>query len=317
VIGITLPPNPLYDTLKTNLLEKIKNSKYERRPIPTWPAIFIPNYVRDNPTHYLSMGSYSVTDMTTQTKWLFQWPYTYGEIAREYLSYCADTAKITLRRQKVLEVGHAPIYFTGPSSGNYSYVDISACYFSLYKYLTLDSSFNGSEIAIGKAPFLDLTDFSKSKKVRNMTFGIMNKRRMTVFTKGGYDQTPSHSEFYRPDISAYVLQTTQAVAKDSIRNFTIHMWLTDAAILPSLQANEFISFLWQEWLLRSRIVAQGSSLLLATARYQVGEKMTRDYTKQTAQKGGKCHQLIPKIDVKSLKITRNWLVSRSKLVETT
>ena len=91
-----------------------------------------------NRTHYLSMGSYSVTDMTTQTKWLFQWPYTYGEIAREYLSYCADTAKITLRRQKILEVGHAPIYFTGPSSGNYSYVDISACYFSLYKYLTLD-----------------------------------------------------------------------------------------------------------------------------------------------------------------------------------
>jgi hypothetical protein len=215
----------------------------------------------------------------------------------------------------VIETGHAPVYFTGPSRGTYSYVDISACYFSLYKHLTLASSFASPEIAIGRAPYLHLEDFGKSKKVRNMTFGIMNKRKMTVFTKGAYDQIPSHSELFRPDISAYVLQTTQAVAKDAIDNFTIHMWLTDAAILPSTQATEFVNFLWEEWKLHARIVAQGSSHLLATACYQVGEKMTRDYTKQTAQKGGKCHQLMPKIDVKSLKITRNWLVSRSKLAE--
>jgi hypothetical protein len=315
VIGITLPPNKLYDTLKVNLFERLAKSKYQRQPIKTWPAIFVADYVRDNPMHTLSIGSFSVTDLTTRTKYLFQWPYTYGEIAREYLAYCANQANIKLRQQKTVEVGCAPVYFTGPRRGNYAYVDISACYFSLYKYLTLDANYTAPEISLGRAPFLDLDNFGQSKTIRNMAFGMMNKRRMTVFTKERYNETPSRSEYYRPDIAAYVLQTTQAVAQDSINNFPIHMWLTDAAILPSEQATEFIYFLWKEWHLQSRIVAQGSSHLLATARYKVGEKMTRDYTKQTAQKAGKCHLLMPKIDVKSLKETRNWLVLHSKLAE--
>ena len=100
VIGITLPPNKLYDTLKVNLFERLAKSKYQRQPIKTWPAIFVAYYVRDNPMHTLSIGSFSVTDLTTRTKYLFQWPYTYGEIAREYLAYCANQANIKPQNPK-------------------------------------------------------------------------------------------------------------------------------------------------------------------------------------------------------------------------
>lgn len=319
-IGISLPDNNLYNLLADRTIERLERGTYTRNRIPGKGSISVPVFThqyltryRDN---YVACGGFSISDITTQTKYLSQWPYTYGEIAREYLTYCEEQSGINLKPQRSFSMGHAPIYFTGPSKGLYAYVDITSCYFSLYKPLTLDCKFHGSSIAQGQIPFIRTAELNQNKAIRNTVFGIMAKRYMLVAQHKYLTPRDNHSTLFRPAIGAYVYQTTQAVAKESISNFDIHMWLTDAAILPYKEAEQFQQFLRTEWLLDSKIEAWGSSSILATAVYKVGEKMSKDFTRSVPQKRGKCNTLMQGIDIPSLKKSRQWLMSQYELDQT-
>lgn len=313
--GVSLPPVPLYDILTERVIDKVSRVEFRREQrtrVPGW----VNQYATEHNEHYIIAGTNSITDMTTKTKYLSQWPFTYGEIAREYMELCQDESGIRLQRQKLTQRAWAPVYFVGPSTGTYAYVDIRGAYYNLYRHLTLDSSYRQPEVALGSIPFISIKEFGLSKPIRNLFFGIMCKRKSDVFRNGNFDMVRSNFPSSRPDVTTYVFHTIQAIAQEAISLFKIHMWLTDAAILPASEADAFIRYLAEEWFLDSRIVAEGTSSLLATGCYQVGEKLSRNFTANVAHKGAACNLLMPKIDVQGLKEVRKWLLLASESVRT-
>ena len=309
LLGITLPPTPLWTELENRLQWQIANSEYERVPIDVEPLRFVTGQLKKT-NHHLVLGSFHVTDKTDKIKYLSQWPYTYGEIATEYIALCEETAGQFLRWEPVIENGKSVIYFTGPRRGNYAYVDITSCYFSLYSAATFDLRYNRqtSTVSLGRVPLIATSQLRLHKTIRNMIFGIMRKARgVEYLTDKGYTSTDAHSRYYKPDLTAYVLDTVQAIAQEAKQRFHLHMWLTDAAILPMSEAQDFQRFLREEWSLNSEIKYQGPSSLFSSNCFQVGQHVTEQLKGFTIQKGSPINTMEP-VNVPALKFYRRELV---------
>jgi hypothetical protein len=231
--------------------------------------------------HYVILGSYSFTDMTMRAKVVSQVPYTFGEVASQYVRHCMAQQKVNppkdfSRRHE----GHGPpIYFRGYMRGELSYVDIEACFFQLYRYLSLDGRYFQGSWSGGTFYLTDTDQFGVMKPVRNILFGLMAGGETTIHTKKHKIATRHVPTFTsHPAVGEYVWDTTKAVALDAMRKFpSIGVWLTDAAILPTRDVESFRDFLASEWALRG--VVKASSLdgeLYNVTSHKIGTKRTRD-----------------------------------------
>lgn len=282
-IGITLPSTPLYSLLAERILARRENSQYayqklegELHPIE-WMNLH-------KPEGFWYVGPDHLTDMRRKIKYLYQWPYTKGEIALEYLHLITDGKELRRPNGPDENIPAPPVYFTGPRYDHCAYVDISGCYFNLYRPLCLDLLYKSNHGNLetqawyvpGKTPFLYADELGLDKQVRNTVFGIMRKSGQTQYLDGVYKRTKGKTNFFRYCLVKLVMETLQAVANDCISMFPVHMWLTDAAILPYRHAQALMDYLNLEWGLQSRIVAQGQSRLLAFGRYDVGGKQSKN-----------------------------------------
>lgn len=268
--GIILPPTPLYETLAARLINRHKASDYQRVRIDKEPIDWIKV---NNPRNCsLIVGAKQITDSTNKVKYLYQWPFTFGELAAEYLDYCLEDSEPRISGGS--PGPKAPVAFRGPTKGNFAYVDIKACYFSLYSFLNLDTEFGPSYWSFGSTPFLSTTELGLSKRLRNTIFGMVRKAARTRYKNGVYTRTNERSQYYRPMISNYVLSTMQAIAQEAWSLFPIQQWLTDAAILPTVYAPELIEYLWDEWRLVAETQAHGPAYSFATGAYKIGQKVT-------------------------------------------
>ena len=269
--GIVLPPTNLYEVLGARLLNKFRNSEFERVRISEEPIEWIKT---NNPRNCsLIVGSKSITDTTNKIKYIYQWPFTYGEVAAEYLAYCIEDYELTVFGGS--PGPRAPVAFRGPTKGHFAYVDIRACYFSLYRDLSLDTEFSTrGYFNKGTIPFRDTVELKLCKTLRNTVFGLMRKSSRTRFKNGLYTRTSERSQFYRPMVPDYVLSTMQAIAQEAWSFFPIQQWLTDAAIINSVYAPELIEYLAEEWGLEAQVDAQGPSYSFALGAYKIGQKTT-------------------------------------------
>ncbi len=279
--GIVLPPTDFYQMLSANLVNRYKASDFERIRISMEPIDWIAQNKPRNCS--LIVGSKQITDTTNKVKYMYQWPFSYGELAVEYLNHCLIDSE-----QKPLGGSpgpKAPVAFRGPTKGNFAYVDIKACYFSLYRYVNLDLSYCDSYFDSGSIPFQDTSDLALCKPLRNTLFGILRKASRTRYKNGRYTRTNERSQYYRPMISNYVLSTMQAVAQESWRLFPVQQWLTDAAIIPSSYAPELIEYLAEEWRLDARVQARGPAYSFAAGVYKIGQKVTSNLLALSFQSG--------------------------------
>lgn len=300
-VGVTLPPTPLYGMLAERVLAKREQSQYAFRQLPgeQHPVEWMAEH---RPEGFWYVGPDHLTDMTNKIKYLYQWPYTKGEIALEYLHYISEGH--TLRRPNGPDdqIPAPPTFFTGPRYDHCAYVDIRSCYFNLYTPHTLDLLYKpGGFFLPGRIRFLNAEELALDKQVRNSVFGIMRKTGQTQYLNGTYKRTKGKTNFFRYCLVKLVLETLQAVARDCIDRFPVHMWLTDAAILPRQHAEDLIAYLRSEWLLESRIVAQGKSHLLAFGRYDVGGKRSKNIAGRPIALG---QSTLRDVDVPALKEIR-------------
>ena len=268
--GIVIPPTPLYELLAARLFNRFRESEYQRVRITEEPIEWIK---RMNPKHCsLIVGSKQITDTTNKVKYLYQWPFSFGELAAEYLDYCLEDSE--LKPLGGSPGPKAPVAFRGPTKGNFAYVDIKACYFTLYSVLSLDFEYSSSYVDLGTIPFKDTDQLALSKPLRNTVFGMSRKASRTRYKNGTYNRTKERSHYYRPMISNYVLSTMQAVAQEAWSLFPIQQWLTDAAVIPTSYAPELMEYLSEEWNLTSEIQAHGPAYSFAAGVYKIGPKTT-------------------------------------------
>lgn len=302
--GTVLPPTPLWE----EIAERIDTKDYIRISIPKTPYRYIDEDMHNWP-HRLIVGSHHITDKKDRTKYIAQWPYPHGELATEYFYLCIEKSGYKLGKVYGKCTGKEPIYFTGPSKGLYAYVDIASCYFSLYRVLTLDLYYDpiGFVVGQGNIPWYSPVEFGLHKPIRNMLFGIMRKTSSTIYVNGSYNEAQSHTPTFRPAITTYVLDTMQAIKQDSLRYFKIHIWLTDAAILPVHQAKAFQEYLVNEWLLNSRLKWSGPASLFCSNCWQVGERITEQLKRYTLYEGKPIDTGHP-VNIPKLKAARKWLM---------
>lgn len=279
-VGITLPDTPLYRMLRQRVRDRQDASPYlyDRLPGEMWPYEWIELH---KPKGVVHVGTQSLTVVDEGIKYLRQWPCGYGDIAAEYLRWIAgDENKLRRHNGAASAIPAPPLYFTGPRYDHCAYVDIVGCYFHLYRPLSLDCVYKSPTGSAsgqiwyrqGSLLFECADELALSKQVRNTVYGIMRKRVQVVYRDGKYEWQSARTPLYRYCLTQLVMETLQAVAQSCIDRFSVHMWLTDAAILPRNQAQALIDFLRLEWRLDSRIIAQGQSRLLALGRYTVGSK---------------------------------------------
>lgn len=309
--GIVLPPTTLFDELQTRVRESVEISDNERLPINTNPVNFLKANFRDS-DHTFQLGSYHLLDKTDKVKYLYQWPFTYGEICLEYLRMCEEIAGKQLRWEPALSTNSkASIFFDGPSRGLYSYVDITSCYYSIYHTCAINLRYNQRRCIVsqGTIPFYLPGEWGMKKETRNMLFGIMRKSHGLEFRNGHFNNTKMHSKYYKPDIVAYVLDTVQAIAQEAIfiKRFPIHIWLTDAAILKTSEARNFQDFLWNEWGLSSKIKWEGPAALFASNCFQIGSRVTEQLRSFKIYNGAPINTIMPQ-NVPKLKKYRRLLL---------
>lgn len=318
-IGITIPPTPLWDKLIERVEATAQASNYLRQRIPNHPIIYLHNELAES-DHQFSLGSFHITDHTDNVKYLYQWPYTWGEFIFDYLLLCEEeSGKKFNWIPHSNEKSQSVIYFTGASSGLYTYVDITSCYYSLYRSLPLDSRYfrNKTKLAVGEIWLASPDEFGLHKQIRNMTFGLMRKDKTMIYKNQKFSTDNKHGRFYRPDIVAYVLDTVQAIATEAKEKFKIHAWLTDAAILPTSQAAAFQDYLITEWHLDSKQKYHGKAWIFSSNCYIVGPHMTAQFTNLsqklrgfTPHAGNPISTIIP-VNIERLKKYRHWLTKET------
>lgn len=268
------------------MLLDIEASEYQRVRIKTDPI----HWIRENrPTGNLIVGSHHITDAQNKVKYIQydQWPVTGGEIANKYLELITEDK--TIRRQQPRTTAPPPMQYVGPKRGLMVYVDIVACYFSLYRQATLDMAYTANFVGLGDVPFLWDDELALHKLTRNTVYGIMRKKgrdryKAEVPGKGMWHRSNERGPWYAPGLIAYVMDTIQAVAQDCVAKFPIYSWLTDAAIIDYKAAGELIEYLADEWQLRARRVVSGQGFVYNLGRYWIdGKKGGSDLARLTPQ----------------------------------
>lgn len=271
--GITLPATQLYEVLSSRVFNKIKDSPLYRVRIPMEPLDWL------NQTHHpadvsLIVSSKSITDLTNKVKYVYQWPFTYGELAVEYINLCLEEYD-EIPKHKEIKPVPPPLFFNGPTRGTFAYVDIQACHFSFYRYVGLDAFYDDKMFSVGKIPFLYTDELALSKLLRNTVLGILQHRTRTRYKNNKFYFTEERTPYYFPRVAHYVLSSLQAVAQEAVRLFPIHQWLTDAAIIEASASTDFIDWLWEEWRLLGIVQSHGPAYSFSVAAYHFPNKYSR------------------------------------------
>lgn len=260
---------PLFNHLKRIVEEK----DWMRSPINEHPILWI--------THNPSLpgkwrvSDYAITSLKYRSKLLYQYPFTSGEMASAYL----ETLGVNdLPAERLRSVGQAPLYFQGPTRGIFGYVDITSCYFSLYRCMTLDMFYSNQAYRQGNIPFTNTDQLGMHKQIRNNVFGIMQKTNTVWCNNGKWNIKPGGGPIYRPSIVKYIHDTVQAIAQEAVRLFDIRMWLTDAAIVEGHDVQGLQQWLREEWKLESHVETYGDAFLYNQNKYIIDKKIGGNLT---------------------------------------
>lgn len=315
---ILLPNFLLFQAINDRILDNHESSDYEIIPIDTTIYRFLNSH---NFTNNIRHGYYSATDTKNKIRYVTQIPYTVTECAREYIRICEFLSGNKLRPQYSKyrdRIYTSPThYFSGYHKGELAYIDITAAYWSILWPTAIDMEYDPIKQEItaeGSIAYYHCDQFAKAKIIRNLLSSLYNYKHMKIWKwdeKRNYHFFPP-SELYRPYNVAYIYDMINAIVVDAInRGFQIKQWLTDAAILPTHQANSFQEFLFEEWFLDSRLIASGPGYSNITNSYKIGPKTTGGFNPRQV---GVEHNKLREANIEGLKELRQ-LAKNNQLPE--
>ena len=275
----------------------------------------------------LVLGTRSAYDPAHRRKYICwrDWSVGTHELARPYLRWIHEQQRAGHKRSMLyrrvpwrteqlgmLDLPH-PLYYAGAGvEGDLAYVDISACYFQLYRPATLDLHFDPArgQLGCGQIEWLEPDLLADSKGLRNALIGVCRAQTIVEARFGQVTQRATHNRFLAPCLWGYLMHTLHAVMREAIDRFDACYVHTDGLIVPAENAPALIDWLAQEWRLESRVKVQGPGRVWGLGGYEIGEHRTR-----TAVERGRpiCNliDLDPEMH-HNLRRWRGWLLDRPK-----
>lgn len=287
-VTIATWPTELHRRLGEEILIRDAETGWTRQAT-TEPLHLLP--AKLTPTHHWSIATERASDHTARVRYITQrqWPITHSELARAWLHECmaAGGRHKWLCGPRSVPIEAMPTYCLGrgePPSGVFAYVDITACFWSLYGSTALNLTFDPRGQVTLPTPRsrgiwpLHRSEWGAWKGPRNAAWGSFwphphywawsGHRQILRACKGS-------STLANSSIIAWVIDILHAVATEAIDDFGARAWLTDAAILPSSRAEEWIEHLANRWALPSRVLAAGDSYIWSMGNYAVGDRISR------------------------------------------
>ncbi len=241
---------------------------------------------------YFISGSHSIFVPSVQTKYIDRtatkpWPNIEGD---RVLTTPGEAARTELTREfpGLTRVGwpgpavqlldaRPPLMYSGPSKGEFTYIDLTGAYHQIYRRLWLDvcypRAFYGQYPLKGVAERLNIW-----KSARNALMGII-RSRSSVGVKGGRRiKLHMRNKFLSPPLWATVQAILNSIAAKAVEHGAIYV-NTDGYLFPSAGGVSLLSFVG--WLYSNEIAyhvrAEGEGEIKGWNRFRVGKFQTKPY----------------------------------------
>lgn len=185
---------------------------------------------------------------------------------------------VRTRDLSYLAIPH-PIHYAGvselPEAG---LVDITACYFNLYRRLPLDLTYDpGRAFGLGRFWWIGHPEMEGDKFGRNVALGITRARRFTMWEKGvRVEGSPWANRYLCPGQWGFIVDVLHTIAGEFVDRGGVH-WHTDGGILPAGEAEGFRTWLAEMWGLDST-VEYGSAHISGVGAWRIGEQVRKTWT---------------------------------------
>jgi hypothetical protein len=258
----------LSNRIKTDLSLYTNDPKYEAMHTLRAPVV---------------VGLYSIYEMPTRTKYVDaqHWSHTPGEMNREYLRFMMrewvpkkKMIGYDNRSKEWLKQG-PPYYFGGYRKGEMVHIDISSCYYNIYRRVTLDMKFHNDQLkpVLGKIPF-DHQDWlalqSKSFK-RGISGTISRKNSRKWFGGNEIVIKPEYNKFLAPELWGYIMCTLHCIAHEVIRRFGAGYFAVDGVIADARHGDAIQEYIWDAWRLPTHVKhGPGRGEIRGVGSYDVG-----------------------------------------------
>lgn len=170
-----------------------------------------------------------------------------------------------------------PLYYEGPTKGEYTYLDLKAAYWQIYRRLWLDVAYPCGYY--GQYP-LDVVahNLKDWKGARNALVGLVRSRSV-VGVKGTKRYTLStQNKFLSPNLWATVMDVLHWIAQEALGHGAIYI-NTDGYIFPTKHLNQIDSFM--RFLIENEINfeirASGDGEIVSWNNYKIGSFRTKSY----------------------------------------
>ncbi|KKM92184.1 hypothetical protein LCGC14_1221030 [marine sediment metagenome] len=269
---------------------------------------------------YHTLGSSSIYVPSTQTKYMDKavcrpWENWEGD---RVMMMPGEAARTELKRAfpDLERVGwngphislfdaRVPLYYEGPTVGEYTYIDLKAAYWQLYRRLWLDVAYPCG--VYGKYPLAGVAERLKDwKAARNALVGLVRSREV-VGVKGTHRYTlATRNNFLSPCLWATVMSLLHWVAYEALSYGAVYI-NTDGYIFPTSklqQLDGFMQFLIDREI-NFEIRTSGKGEIVSWNNYQIGKFRTKsnelgltarskefDSVKRTTRNWGKYWQSI-------------------------
>lgn len=228
--------------------------------------------------HYLVLGNHRNSyDKCCRTALYDQRDFPYPEhlLVRPYLRtiiWMAGGEKRKVEHEELTR-RESPLYFPGPSRGDFAMVDLVAAYHSIYSPTSFDLDYDGIHTPrSGSVRFVGSEELGRYKLLRNALLGTARAEWRTESDFGVIKKVAVGGRWRRPSLWAYVQDVLMAVAWEMRLFFgAVHIH-TDGYVLPSGDLTEdAIEHLWKTWGLRAQVKAEGAGIVTGLGSWQIGD----------------------------------------------
>ena len=207
-----------------------------------------------------------------------QWegsPYTAGQIAKAYMRY--QGWEWPLHRPGEIEKDLSPaLYFTGPATGSWSYLDLKSAYWQIGSRLPWweEGPFRKTRIDDTVGPWKGTELLMGFRRPRLVLFGLLaypggNTLWINPDGTESYNECPEWASKYGNKIWAQsVLYVVHAFAQELMRTFPCPLFMTDGAMIPMALSNTVIEWAAQNWNLELREKERGEGTVAGPGNYE-------------------------------------------------
>ena len=202
---------------------------------------------------------------------------TPGEAARfELKSAFPDIGRIGWPKGQVsLLDKRVPLHYTGPSEGDFVYIDLKGAYYQIYRCLWLDTTYPRGYY--GRYPLREVADtLNVWKPARNAVIGICRSREITGIKGNRRFALQIRNRFLSPGLWATVQDILHWVASTAVEMGAIYIH-TDGYLFHQPETGELLPFVG--WLMdngfRFEFRANGQGQVVSWNNYRVGAFRTK------------------------------------------